>query len=530
MKRTILSSFIMIFLVSGMLSAQNEQNYYLGTGNGSEPQGYSCSSCHQSGNIGSPKYDTYKNTLHAVAYDSIAASTPGWGFNCVTCHTTGWDPSQVQFGADEYVKLDTTHKPNYVITNVAKFNKVKNVGCEACHGAFGIINPDSSVTLGANHWNFGTNNKPDWSAQMCGKCHQGTHNPYYDEWQQSAHAHSNVSYAVNNKACVKCHVAQNFARFASNPSAYRDTILVTGSDIQPLTCVACHDPHAKNNNHQLRFPISHVSTICDQCHNNADTLIINSVPHQTTSKVLSGSPLFGYQYTGQTYINSAHTFAATERCVNCHVFASPFNGQTSATGHTFYPRVEACASCHPDFYSQVDTSNHAKMFDYRGTQTTTDSLINILQTKTNHASHLDSLSTAFQEANYNLLSIQGEGSHGIHNTRLVQKLLRDAIARFTPTSVLNESGQTPVSYELSQNYPNPFNPTTNIKFSLPKSGNVKVTVYDALGKVVVTLTNNFYNAGNYNIVWNATAYASGIYFYRIEAGNFNMVKKMVLIK
>jgi len=99
MKRAVLSFCIMIFLVSGNLFGQ-EQNFYLGTGNGTEPQGYSCSSCHQSGNIGSPKFDTYKNTLHAQAYDSIAASTPGWGFNCVSCHTTGWDVTQLQFGAD----------------------------------------------------------------------------------------------------------------------------------------------------------------------------------------------------------------------------------------------------------------------------------------------------------------------------------------------------------------------------------------------------------------------------------------------
>jgi hypothetical protein len=170
------------------------------------------------------------------------------------------------------------------------------------------------------------------------------------------------------------------------------------------------------------------------------------------------------------------------------------------------------------------------MFDYRGTQSRTDSLISILQTKLKNANHNDSLTTSFKQANYNLLSIQGEGSHGIHNTRLVQKLLRDAIARFTPTSVLNEPGITPDKYELSQNYPNPFNPSTTIKFSIPESGNVKVTVYDAVGRVVVTLTNNFYQAGNYKIEWNATSYASGIYFYRLEAKNFNTVRKMVLIK
>jgi hypothetical protein len=170
------------------------------------------------------------------------------------------------------------------------------------------------------------------------------------------------------------------------------------------------------------------------------------------------------------------------------------------------------------------------MFDYRGTQLKTDSLINVLQSQLSKATHNDSLTTAFMQANYNLLSIVGEGSHGIHNTRLVQKLLRDAIVRFSPTAILHEAGMTPYKYELAQNYPNPFNPSTTIKFSIPESGIVKVTVYDAIGRVVATLTNSFYQASNYKIEWNATSYASGIYFYRLESRNFNMVKKMVLVK
>ncbi|MDR3610187.1 MAG: cytochrome c3 family protein [Ignavibacteriaceae bacterium] len=531
MNRNLLLTAIFLLTASGILFSQ-ETNYYLGTGNGSEPQGRSCASCHQSGNIGSPKYDTYKNTLHAVSYDSLKTML---SYDCLSCHTTGWIPGPATYGADEYVLKDSTKTPNYVITNIAAFNRVKNVGCEACHGPLGIkntnpTNPGDTVILGANHWDFKNINKLNYSAELCGQCHQGVHNPYYDEWQQSVHAHSNISFVVTNKSCVRCHVAQNFILWASNPQGYRDTILATGSDVKPLTCVACHDPHAKNNQHQLRFAITPQSTICDQCHNNADTIIINSTPHQTTSKALTGSPLFGYQYPGETYINSAHTYAATERCVNCHVYASPFNGQTSATGHTFFPRVEACRNCHSDFYTVVDTSNHDKMFDYRGTQTRTDSLINVLQTKINKASHNDSLTTAFMQANYNLLSITGEGSHGIHNTRLVQKLLRDAIARFTPTALLNETGMAPNKYELSQNYPNPFNPSTTIKFSIPESGNVKVVVYDAIGKEVVTLTNNFYQAGKYKIEWNASSYASGIYFYRLVSKDFQMVRKMVLIK
>ena len=91
------------------------------------------------------------------------------------------------------------------------------------------------------------------------------------------------------------------------------------------------------------------------------------------------------------------------------------------------------------------------------------------------------------------------------------------------------------SFTLEQNYPNPFNPSTIIKYSVAEASNVKLTVYDILGKEVVTLVNSNQNAGNYQLVWNATdnlgrKVASGIYFYSIEAGKFNKTNKMILMK
>ncbi|HKJ81268.1 MAG TPA: T9SS type A sorting domain-containing protein, partial [Ignavibacteriaceae bacterium] len=140
---------------------------------------------------------------------------------------------------------------------------------------------------------------------------------------------------------------------------------------------------------------------------------------------------------------------------------------------------------------------------------------------------------AFWKANYNYLAAVNEGSNGIHNTRLVQKLLGDAIALYTPsgtTDIKLDSNVLPSSYTLSQNYPNPFNPSTEIKFSLPEASNVKLTIYDAIGKQVAVLVNDYLATGSYRYSWNASNLASGIYFYRIEAKNFNMVKKMVLLK
>jgi photosystem II stability/assembly factor-like uncharacterized protein len=89
----------------------------------------------------------------------------------------------------------------------------------------------------------------------------------------------------------------------------------------------------------------------------------------------------------------------------------------------------------------------------------------------------------------------------------------------------------PSLFNLYQNYPNPFNPVTKIKYDLPRNTNVTIKVYDLLGREVTTLINNeFRNAGRYEVSWNASNYASGVYIYRIKAGDFVSVKKMVLIK
>jgi predicted extracellular nuclease len=98
------------------------------------------------------------------------------------------------------------------------------------------------------------------------------------------------------------------------------------------------------------------------------------------------------------------------------------------------------------------------------------------------------------------------------------------------TGVKKIKGALPDKFELSQNYPNPFNPTTLIKYSLPKAGNVSLKVYNVLGKEVATLVNGYQTAGNYKVEFNARGLASGLYFYRLTAGDFVSVKKMMLLK
>jgi type IX secretion system substrate protein len=88
----------------------------------------------------------------------------------------------------------------------------------------------------------------------------------------------------------------------------------------------------------------------------------------------------------------------------------------------------------------------------------------------------------------------------------------------------------PDKFLLYQNYPNPFNPETNLIFQIPKPAFVKLTVIDLLGREIETLINEHLIAGVYKTEWNAINYSSGVYFYRIAAGDFVDVKKMVIIK
>ncbi|MCX6161955.1 MAG: T9SS type A sorting domain-containing protein [Ignavibacteriae bacterium] len=88
----------------------------------------------------------------------------------------------------------------------------------------------------------------------------------------------------------------------------------------------------------------------------------------------------------------------------------------------------------------------------------------------------------------------------------------------------------PALYSLSQNYPNPFNPVTRIRYDLPRSGSVRLAVYDVMGREVEMLVNERQAAGSYEAVWDGTRFASGVYFYRLTAEGFNETRKMILIR
>lgn len=130
--------------------------------------------------------------------------------------------------------------------------------------------------------------------------------------------------------------------------------------------------------------------------------------------------------------------------------------------------------------------------------------------------------------------ISRDGSNGMHNPfYIIQVLLT---SRNFTVGINQISNEVPESFEMSQNYPNPFNPSTKIDIKVANTVPVTLKIYDITGREVKTLINNqTMLAGKYKVDWNSVDnngnfVSSGVYFYRIIAGNYVITKKMMLLK
>ncbi len=127
-----------------------------------------------------------------------------------------------------------------------------------------------------------------------------------------------------------------------------------------------------------------------------------------------------------------------------------------------------------------------------------------------------------------LIAIFIAGNGGFPNVG--SKMFVDDLSWSNASDVANLGGEIPDKFDLLQNYPNPFNPSTKIRYSLPEVSSATIKVYDMLGNEVATLANEEQPAGNYEVDFNASELSSGIYFYKLQAGNFIEMKKMILIR
>jgi len=135
-----------------------------------------------------------------------------------------------------------------------------------------------------------------------------------------------------------------------------------------------------------------------------------------------------------------------------------------------------------------------------------------------------------ENSNYKITGTIGQPAIGISSTQSNTLISGFWYEVLTSTNAEKENDFLPGKFQLEQNYPNPFNPSTIIRYGLPKTTNVKLEVFDITGQIIEKLVDEEQPAGYYEINFNAQQLASGMYFYRIQAGSFNQVKKMILIK
>ncbi len=521
---------------------------------------HACQDCH------AEKTAEWEQTGHYSIFEEGLNGTLSnhYGPSCIKCHTTGYDVNAVNNGFDDFgfVFPDTLFPGQYE-NMVAQYPDAMlraRIQCESCHG------PGSMHVGAANVMSI------TLDVQNCAYCHdEGTHHVFPAQWRASDHALFAKSGGETRASCAQCHDGAGFVDYIK---AGKQPPTSDYAEVTKITCAVCHDPHSVENPHQLRTMTATLSNgyeitgagngaICMNCHkarrdaveytnDYLDNLSSHYGPHHgPQGDLLVGKNAITF---GQNIESSPHLAATTDACVRCHMYpaSSDENGNVILVGsHSFnmshdgVDNVAACTDCHgdfgPDFSDKLCYINGTADLDgdgvANGLQIEIEGLLeqlhNLLpQDEDGNVSITDSSVTlAEAQAAYNYFMVEDDGSMGVHNPRYIFGILKASIEALGGVVAVDYAkSDMPEDFVLSQNYPNPFNPTTTIQYQIPEGSNVKVVVYDALGKQVAVLVNEFQGAGSYKTNFNASNLASGIYFCRMEAGSFVKVNKMLLLK
>lgn len=178
-----------------------------------------------------------------------------------------------------------------------------------------------------------------------------------------------------------------------------------------------------------------------------------------------------------------------------------------------------------------DSSSFECNIRYKCTDTSNQTIFSIPSKKKKFTAQYDygSRDRTFVR-NFGLVSLNVSGMTGTYSMIMDGCILNGVMYGDTSLVGFSVISETASEYSLMQSYPNPFNPDVKIQFAVSKSGNVKLTVIDILGREVEVLQNRELKPGLYKVDWNASSFPSGVYYYRLEAENFSETKKMVLIK
>ncbi len=481
MRTTILMLSMLLTVMSTLAQPNYSGNY------GEYPH---CQACHASGSEPMNQYAHWRNTGHALAYDSH----PGlqWNANCLPCHTTGWDTQLANGGFDDFFYAGDT----------LGMLQMRNAQCEACHGPTDQYPHPPTTSL-------------DYHAEICGDCHTGLGRPTFDQWSLSGHAQT-AGASAQNLECAKCHEAASAATYLSA------NVIPTTLPDEPLwvtTCAVCHATHYPST-FEPQLYLAPDST-CRACHN-MDGAVVGQVPHATQQNMIRGVGYGAYEWPGYTYSNSCHQCQVPGTCAFCHMDQTNYSGGDSlVTGHEFTVRIETCIVCHPAWVPP-DSS-----FDFLGVQSEIDSLLNVLASALAQA---DTTTPAYAQAKFDYDFVLADGSRGIHNSFYAGQLLISSIENLPPVGIQPARPKPIEKFNLLPPFPNPFNPITVASFELRVASQVNLRIYDTNGKSVVTLVNDWLPAGEHQAVFDGSNLVSGLYLAQLTAGEFMATQKMLLLK
>ncbi len=444
---------------------------------------------------------------------------------CAGCHVTGltldqtangeWvahgaaiDPSTIAFYADKNNVFDLDGDGN--IEQI-------NTGCETCHGMGGdhasgpsktnIINPATLTTEQANN--------------ICGMCHSrgtslpnGTFGfPYHDDtmtgWTPGVDLVADIYLDGGDYWGDKVNSARNHQQFHDFYESSKPTY-----QFHQVRCSECHDVHNTVEHHIKTAAVEKDSldnditvatevdnnTLCLSCH--ATHGDFESIPVEWVADYDNHVNDIGAIVSEHTHHPYDPTGSGTSRCVECHQAKVAESAVAyDIHSHTFepippqktkiYSMPNACAvSCHMK----------------------------------------DGLNFGIDFSNDNLSTWDESSDLALADSLMKYYGPDGKWWQLDITSVKRIAAGVPKAFSLSQNYPNPFNPTTQIQFSVQKAGNVRLTVYNSLGKQVATLLNKDMQPGQYHIQFDGADQASGVYFYRLQVDQFAFTKKMILMK
>jgi hypothetical protein len=551
-----------------------------------------CAGCHGGSFPGlDDKVSPWRTSAHATMFQRgiDGAVAPYYSSGCIRCHTTGYDTQPTATNNNFYDQMQRSGwtfpsplQPGNFDTLVARhpqLAQVATIGCESCHGP------------GSLHFGDATKTGKSLGVGVCAQCHdEPWRHPIVGQWENSGHAEpvysssfrqlpTNPNYRTNNfDNCVRCHDAEGFINLTKGQTTATDSLFAF--NLNQFSCQMCHEPHGDTQNPYLLRRITAdtlrngyaipttVGTggLCMNCHK---TRRVGETYPVTTAI----SSTFGPHYAGTTDMllgQNAHTFGQNipssvahrlvqNTCVGCHMSATPDTGQvgrdkigghswkmTTIVGGQEVDHVRECQTCHGPMNRFTDI---IAAFDYDGDGVIEPFIEEVKGLKSRLAMAIppygvdsvawslirsDPDSVRLKKAYYNYLFVKYDGSDGIHNPKYAIGLLQRSLTVLTGVEFEYGEG-VPMEYALDQNYPNPFNPATTISFAIPKTSTVRLQVFDILGREVTTLVNEEFVPGNYTVPWdgsdhNGLKVASGIYMYRIQAGEFVQVKKMVLMK